>query len=109
LIARLQKEKEKEREKENREPMMGRTPECNSPLPRDKKASIDCNSPLMLTRNNSRKTPGLLRDDSCLKFKMKETLMTGKIEEGRELPPISPLIKQKQPAKPFESRFKQIA
>lgn len=36
--------------------------------------------------------------------------MTGKIEEGRELPPISPLLKQKQPTtKPFESRFKQIA
>lgn len=31
----------------------------------------ECQSPLMMTRNNARKNPGLLRDDSCLKFKMK--------------------------------------
>lgn len=50
----------------------------------------------MLTRHQSRKNAGLLRDDSCLKFKMKENVMTGKIEEGKELPPISPLPKQRQ-------------
>jgi len=31
----------------------------------------ECQSPLMITKNNARKQPGLLRDDSCLKFKMK--------------------------------------
>ena len=42
----------------------------------------ECNSPLMLTKNKERKVKGLLRDDSCLKFKMKENLMTGKTDEN---------------------------
>ena len=46
-----------------------------------KKTSIECNSPLMLTRNATRKAAPL-RDDSCLKFKMKETILTGR-EEGK--------------------------
>jgi hypothetical protein len=76
---------------------------------KEKKTSIECNSPLMLTRNNSRKAAGLLRDDSCLKFKMKENLLTGKIEEGKELHAISPLLKEKHATKCFESRFKRLA
>jgi hypothetical protein len=44
----------------------------------------ECNSPLMLTRNKDRKVKGLLRDDSCLKFKMKENVMTGKTDESGE-------------------------
>jgi len=31
----------------------------------------ECQSPLMMTKNNARKNPGLLKNDSCLKFKMK--------------------------------------
>lgn len=43
-------------------------------------SSEECNSPLMLTKNKERKVKGLLRDDSCLKFKMKENLMTGRTD-----------------------------
>ncbi len=42
----------------------------------------ECNSPLMTTKNKDRKNKGLLRDDSCLKFKMKENLMTGRTDES---------------------------
>jgi hypothetical protein len=45
-----------------------------------KKVSIECDSPLMLTKNNARKNNGLLRDDSCLKFKMKENILTGRTD-----------------------------
>ncbi len=38
----------------------------------------------MMTKNNARKNQGLLRDDSCLKFKMKENLLTGKTDESGE-------------------------
>lgn len=40
----------------------------------------ECNSPLMTTKNKERKNKGLTRDDSCLKFKMKENVMTGRID-----------------------------
>ena len=43
--------------------------------------SQECNSPLMLTKNKDRKNKMLLRDDSCLKFKMQENLMTGRTDE----------------------------
>jgi hypothetical protein len=43
---------------------------------------MECDSPLMTTKNKEKKNPALLRDDSCLKFKMKENLMTGKTDEG---------------------------
>ena len=33
--------------------------------------SEECNSPLMLITNDNRKKKMMLRDDSCLKFKMK--------------------------------------
>jgi serine/threonine protein kinase len=42
----------------------------------------ECQSPLMMTKNNARKHPGLLRDDSCLKFKMKENLLTGRTDQN---------------------------
>jgi serine/threonine protein kinase len=41
-----------------------------SNLPKED-VSFECQSPLMTTKNNSRKNPSLLREDSCLKFKMK--------------------------------------
>lgn len=40
----------------------------------------ECNSPLMTTKNKERKNKGLVRDDSCLKFKMKENIMTGRTD-----------------------------
>ena len=47
----------------------------------------------MLTKNKDRKVKGLLRDDSCLKFKMKENLMTGRTDEsgdcGVEIGPVA--------------------
>jgi hypothetical protein len=40
----------------------------------------------MLTKNINRKQQGLLKDDSCLKFKMKENVIAGKLnEEGKEV------------------------
>ena len=42
--------------------------------------SEECNSPLMLTKNNERKKKVMLRDDSCLKFKMKENVLTGRTD-----------------------------
>ena len=59
--------------------------EERKPLHREsenKKTSMVCDSPLMTTQNNSRKNPALLRDDSCLKFKMKENVMTGKVDNS---------------------------
>lgn len=44
----------------------------------------ECQSPLMTTKNNSRKNGGLLREDSCLKFKMKENILTGRADESGE-------------------------
>ena len=46
------------------------------------KASSLYNSPLMTSANPFRKNmqQELLKDDSCIKFKMKETVMTGKTE-----------------------------
>ena len=41
----------------------------------------ECQSPLMVTTNNARKI-GLLREDSCLKFKMKENLLTGRTDHS---------------------------
>jgi hypothetical protein len=54
--------------------------DCYEQVGKDKKVSIECSSPLMLTKNSSRKAQGLLREDSCLKFKMREAVMTGRIE-----------------------------
>jgi hypothetical protein len=38
----------------------------------------------MLTKNKDRKNKGLTRDDSCLKFKMKENVMTGRVDENAD-------------------------
>ena len=38
----------------------------------------------MMTKNNARKNPKLLKEDSCLKFKMKENLMTGRTDQSGE-------------------------
>lgn len=72
----------------------------------------ECQSPLMMTKNNARKNPGLLRDDSCLKFKMKENLLTGRTDEsGETVEEIdSPGIKKRNlPRNGVESRFKKLA
>ena len=69
----------------------------------------ECNSPLMLTKNKDRKNRGLTRDDSCLKFKMKENVMTGRTDENADsIEEIdSPANLKKAIAKPHESRFKK--
>jgi serine/threonine protein kinase len=70
----------------------------------------ECGSPLMLSKNRERKNKGLVRDDSCLKFKMKESVMTGRTDENSDsIEEIdSPAnLKVKQP-KPVESRFKKM-
>ena len=36
----------------------------------------------MLTKNQERKKKAMLRDDSCLKFKMKENVLTGRTDES---------------------------
>jgi hypothetical protein len=68
----------------------------------------------MTTKNKERKNPALLRDDSCLKFKMKENLMTGKTDEGDSVNEInSPLLKKNGNGvactKGPESRFKRMS
>lgn len=70
----------------------------------------ECNSPLMLTKNKERKVKGLLRDDSCLKFKMKENLMTGRTDEsGETIDEIdSPAAIKQRVVKVNESRFKRF-
>ena len=71
----------------------------------------ECQSPLLMTKNNARKNPQLLRDDSCLKFKMKQNLMTGRDENGETVEEIdSPGLKHR-PARNggVESRFKRMA
>lgn len=39
----------------------------------------------MMSKNKERKNKGLLRDDSCLKFKMKENVMTGRTDESGDM------------------------
>lgn len=65
----------------------------------------------MMTRNNSRKNPYLLNGDSCLKFKMKENLMTGRTDQSGEIVEEidSPGVKQRTTRGPVESRFKKMA
>lgn len=70
----------------------------------------------MTTKNKERKNPALLRDDSCLKFKMKENLLTGKADEGDSVNEInSPLLKKSSVTtamsgtKGPESRFKRMS
>lgn len=65
----------------------------------------------MTTKNNARKNPNFLKDDSCLKFKMKENLMTGRTDQsGETVEQIdSPGVKQRATRGPVESRFKRMA
>jgi len=65
----------------------------------------------MMSKNKDRKNKGLARDDSCLKFKMKESVMTGRTDEnGESIEQIdSPAVINKRPHKPIESRFKKAA
>jgi hypothetical protein len=70
----------------------------------------ECNSPLMLTKNKDRKNKGLTREDSCLKFKMKENLMTGRTDEpGDSIESFdSPAAIKQKVVKVPESRFKKF-
>lgn len=54
----------------------------------------ECDSPLMVTRNNNRKRNLRLRDDSCLKFKMKENIPLCKDDEENIEKINSPLRKR---------------
>ena len=68
----------------------------------------ECNSPLMMSKNRDRKNKGLTRDDSCLKFKMKENVMTGRTENCDSIDEIdSPANLKHKGQKAVESRFKQ--
>ena len=68
----------------------------------------ECNSPLMMSKNKERKNKGLTRDDSCLKFKMKENVMTGRTENCETVEEIdSPANLKHKPTKAAESRFKK--
>ena len=66
----------------------------------------------MLTKNNERKSKGLTREDSCLKFKMKESVMTGgnscNSSNSISSPAGSPKLIKKE-SKAMESRFKKHA
>lgn len=71
----------------------------------------ECQSPLLMTKNNARKNPQLLKDDSCLKFKMKENILTGRTDNSETVDEIdSPGLKMK-PLRSggVESRFKRMA
>jgi len=66
----------------------------------------------MITKNNARKQPGLLRDDSCLKFKMKENLLTGRTDQSETVDEIDSPGFKKRPMggrNGVESRFKKMA
>ena len=62
----------------------------------------------MQSKNRDKKNRGLTRDDSCLKFKMKENVMTGRTENCETLDEIDSPANLKQLAKKqVESRFKK--
>lgn len=71
---------------------------------------MECDSPLMTTKNQARKQGGRLRDDSCLKFKMKENVAMGRAEDsGETIEQIdSPAVISKKSPKIHESRFKRM-
>lgn len=88
-------------------------PNCSNPQKQPiNKTSImvngSCNSPLMTSSNPLRKNPEMLKDDSCLKFKMKESILTGKMEEYESGSIDSPAMKKNmQMSNHKESRFGQ--
>jgi hypothetical protein len=67
------------------------------------------NSPLMTSANPLRKHGDMLKDDSCLKFKMKESILTGNTEEFESGAIDSPALKKSMlvGANHKESRFGQ--
>lgn len=68
-----------------------------------------CDSPLMTTSNPFRRVAEPLKEDSCLKFKMKESVMTGKMDEYENSSIDSPTLKKSSSQQPVykESRFGQ--
>jgi hypothetical protein len=70
-----------------------------------------CDSPLMTSSNPFRRQAEPLVDDSCLKFKMKESVMTGKTEEYEnstiDSPNLKKAINSSQQPMYKESRFGQ--
>lgn len=73
--------------------------------PMNKTSIMGCNSPLMTSADPKRKRPELLKDDSCLKFKMKESVMNGRTEECESSTLDSPMIKKSLAVQHKESRF----
>ena len=77
----------------------GRTSSSKQPLNKTSilvgtKTSV-LNSPLMTSANPFRKNQPLLKDDSCVKFKMRENVMTGKTESMESHNHVdSPLLKR---------------
>lgn len=62
----------------------------------------------MTTADPKRKKPELLKDDSCLKFKMKECIMTGKTDKEEESSfADSPNLKKSMGGPAGQSRFGQ--
>ena len=63
----------------------------------------------MMTKNTERKRKMMLRDDSCLKFKMKENVLTGRTDESGEMVDEinSPVAIKSKVVKINESRFKR--
>ncbi len=55
----------------NRESLQVSLPNRRTMMSESKENMTQCDSPLLTTGNKDRKKPALLRDDSCLKFKMK--------------------------------------
>ena len=76
---------------------------------RNSMAPEECSSPLMMSKNRDRKNKGLTRDDSCLKFKMKENVMTGKTDNCDTIDEIdSPAnLKNKGQKGAVDSKFKK--
>ena len=73
----------------------------------ERNQSMESESPLMTTKNQARKQ-GRLRDDSCLKFKMKENIVKPE-DNGDSIDQIdSPAILAKKGTKNPESRFKRM-
>ena len=85
----------------------GKPPTLN--VERNNSMNMECDSPLMTTKNQTRKQ-GKLREDSCLKFKMKENMKLSQPGEGGEtIDQIdSPAVLGKRGQKNPQSRFKRM-
>ena len=71
----------------------------------------ECASPLMMTKCQERKKKVLIKNDSCLKFKMKENIMTGRTDANEDMVDeiSSPAAIKSKAIKVNESRFKRAS